>query len=1392
MIKSKALESNLAQTQVEVAIDPKYDCLRQIVAQYYGLLERLDTFLLEVSHPLKNWQFILESARGFALDYFHLFKAHSDGPDAIRQLIDIFCQALKADTEEAVKVDAADNLILFLQQIIKAAGAEYQRFLPTVCDTLAFIDDLDDTDLRRFVRSYYGLKPLVRLLAEVMDGGDDTGRLLCRLMVRNLQISQADWLKEPDPLPEFLEEIGIETAPEELEEIFGPIGHAVLNSQRGRLEAMGKDIAADAGSRLPQLLALTDHHEITRSYRRIPKQLYEAGGRSENRNQWKVVFLIQTMNIPGLAMIHEETLHDINRTLSWLIANQQPRYVHNLIQKTFRILEANTRRFPLTAIACVDNMGREIFRTGHSELIAYFIEAVIDLGFQSPGIQGVGNDWQLKVNSAHIQNIRTWMNLIGMQPDQSTRLLSNLIIHLAVSGVFIKDTDLFGRDITAFLNGRIGPVYNLSKQLCRLFPVYFNDIGAEGELRDISTRLDEICHRRDPLVHFLRKQSHVESSSRIIGFMDAILEFWAARDKAPLAPYLPPDIFDRIETQGPYVNGMHAIVRHLRANKAGRPEDLLNQDAAALQGLIGQAEGTPDEDRERVALFAQLYKLLNIKYNLASRNLKPYLDQLSPNAFPKLNRLKNALAEKDLESRTFQLLDYMELLKELILSPRKFEVREDIYKKRHFTVDIPSMYGSYREMKFDAMGLTLRLEALVNTLLDELVNDIDLSLITRATCDLIYGRLMLLNKALRIDGIESAEFEHYLDLLAHSMDIRGFSFTQYLDIYKGLAQAVRNIINDYFNSIHGEHLTRVLSGLSTDQILPRYQPANGPLDDDRLRHRVSEIFLRDRLAFSLGLQQVDLFLGRILNTLHQQANRLPEAILKRLLSYDPQRTFSALADPSEKATGIIYLGNKGLNMLRLHNFGFQVPPGFIITTEVFRCWEVIAHFPPAWENFREQLMTHIRRIEKITGRRFGGSSNPLLLSVRSGSSISQPGMMETYLDVGINPQIAGGLAKSSGNTWFAWDNYRRFLQCYGMALGLQRNDFDEVIAGHKKKWGVLLKREFSGSQMRTVALAYQQRIADAGFRIPEDPMDQLHAAIQAVIVSWGSTKAEAYRRIMGISDDWGTAITIQAMVFGNLSPNAGSGVVFTHNPRWAGDRMALWGDFTAGNQGEDVVAGLVTTMPVSLKQQEVEMRSTDITLETHFPEIYRAMERMAGTLVVEKGWAPQEMEFTFEGPSADQLYLLQTRDMAIREHHEVLTFNPIGKTPDRYLGHGVGVSGGAMSGRLVFTLEEVDHWRKAEPDTHLILVRGDTVPDDIQEIHAADGLLTARGGVTSHASVVAHRLGKTCVVGCDDMVCKETERSVVFNQRELATGDLISIDGREGSVYQGSLTIETT
>ena len=1391
-VKSKALEVNLAEYHIDVTVDAKYAALQDVMSKYYGLMEGLNTFLKELSHPLKNWRFIVTEARRYSLEYFHLLKSHPNGARAAELLVDIYSQAMDSDADLDVKSNAVDNLILFIQKIIKDAGADIDRFIPVIENTFQYFTRLPDDLFDVFVRSYY---PINRLADNFRNGARQPNfnfTALNLLLIKYFQHTYDYWLSEGDPQSWFTKEAAEIDLKDNFEEFFKKISHWQLHQWKHQIEDVKQHEALESVEVLERLLELPGFNQIVEEYRQIPRGLLELGNKSGRGQHFKLIFLFHIMNISGLSLIHEEILRDINQTLTWIIANENYRNIQRLIRKTFSILKERAGSYPATALNCVLNMGKGVYKTDEIDLVNFFIDSLIDLGFQAPMVVGVDDDWKIKVNNYHILNIRTWLELIELKPRWSYRLLSGLIVHLSLCGIFLRDIDLFPRDITRLLNSGIGPVYNLVKQLARLFPAYFNDIGAEGRLRDISTRIDEVTHRRDVLVHFLRKQSHVESSNRIIPFMEAIFQFWQTRDKTCLLPFVPPMIYEQIDTRGEFIDGVHTIMSEIQAGGLGIPDGFLTSSDAENHQLLSGLTNVSDVDRERFEHAVCLYKLLNQKYNLDYLELEGYLSQLKTEALPDLNRLAEALAEPDIKKRLFTILDYLEQVKSVIVSDKSYEIREDIYKKRHITIDIPSMYGSYHEMKFDCLGLTLRLESLVNVLFEELIANIDLTLITKATFYQIYSLLRLFDKALKLDGILSLEFELQLEFLAHSLEVKGFTQTQYLDIFKGFTQAVKNIINDYFNNAHGQNLTRILLQIPADRLLPKFLPQDEAVDYEKLQHRVSEIFFRDRIAMSLGLQQLDLFLSRILSTLFQQSYKLPKDKLRLLLLYDPQNAMTPIDYSRSRVTGIIHLGNKGLNMVRLKGHGYPIPAGFIITTEVFRCREIIDTYPPAETNFREQIAYNISRLENHTSKKFGDPRNPLLLSIRSGSSISQPGMMDTLLDVGNNEEITEGIARRTDNAWFAWDNYRRFLQCYGMAFGLKRDDFDAIIANFKQQLGIPFKRDFSGEQMRAIALSYKNMIRDAGIEVVETPYEQLYLAIKSVLDSWESARAQTYRKIIGISDDWGTAVTVQEMVYGNRSRQSGTGVVFTHNPRWSGDTLKLWGDFTVGNQGEDVVSGLVKTMPVSILQQEIEMRETDVTLETHFPEIYDTLKIWAHDLIDEKGWSPQEIEFTFESPSKEDLYLLQTRDMVIREKKKALTFDFEEDPQANYLGHGIGVSGGAMSGRLVFTLEEIEDWRLMEPGTSLILARNDTVPDDIREIHAADGLLTARGGLTSHAAVVAHRLGKTCVAGCTNLDCNESEKYFLFNQQRLNSGDYISIDGQEGSVYQGFIKVKET
>jgi pyruvate,orthophosphate dikinase len=1385
-ISSRALEVNIADYRVDVVIDPKYHVIQDVMSKYEGLQKALKAFLEEICHPRKNYQFIVKEARTFSLGYFYDLKTHPRGAEAVKLYVDIAIEALENSGNSEVRNDAFSNLYLLLQKFIRDSDEKMDDFLPVINYGFKQLSELTTDSFSLIARSYYQINRLARDVA-INIPADRDFTAVNGLLAKYYECTFSYWLSERDPRQWFENEIPGSVS-QEVSDLFVPLSHDQLRKRQKELRAVSESRSFKSLQALEELVTLPGYGDITGTYNTLPDKIFNAVTDEKLRHQYKLIVLFHTMNISGLSGLHEDTLRDINRDISWIIENEDIDHIQHLIETTFNILNRSIKKYPSTVLKSILNMGQGIYRTDESDLVHFFNEEVVKLGFQAPEFSGISDDWQIKGNLAHIENIRTWMELIKLNPKWSKKLLSSLIINLTLSGVLIKDTDLFPRNITGFLNADIKPVYNLVKQLMRLFPAYFNEIGAEGQLRDISTRIDEISGRKDRLIHFLRKQSHVESSNKIISLMEAILEFWKTGSKDGLKPYLPKNIFDEVETEGQYFDGVNKIINHIfDSRELKKMSEVLNLGEDYISGLFTEFSDEYRQDIERVALAITLYRLLSHKYCISYREIDEYIAQVESSIPHKMNDLRDALSIKDPYRKIARLLEILSELRDIILSEQEFPTQEDIYRKRHIAADIPSMYGSYKEAKFDALGLTFRLESLVNTLFEELTEEIDLHFITHDTFSRIYKYLQLFNEALILDGILSKEFEQQLDLMKRSLKIKLFTFSQYIDIFRGFTQAVRNIVSDYFDNIHKQNLGEISHQLSEDKLLPRFFYDSESREE--LVQKVSEGFLRDAIASSLGLQRLDLFLMRISNTLHEQADKLPVEKHYLLLTYNPRNVVTSISEPNSNLFDIVHLGNKALNIIRMKGLGLQVPPGFVVTTEVFRCRELIDSYVPARENFREKINREISALEKITGRHFGSPGNPLVVSVRSGAAVSQPGMMDSYLNVGMNEEIVRGLISETGKEWFAWDCYRRFLQSYGMSFGIPRDDFDAVIALFKKRYGVPLKKELSPEQMQDVTLAYKNLIESRGIKVEESPEEQLYIAIQRVLNSWNSEKAHTYRKIIGISDDWGTAVTVQKMIFGNLSEQSGSGVLFTHSPKYSADLLRPWGDYTIGNQGEDVVSGLVTTYPVSLFQARMENRPEEDALELKFPELFSALRETAKLLVYKKGWAPQDIEFTFEGPGRKDLFILQTRNMEMRERKGFSSFESAQEMTEKFLGHGIGVSGGALSGRAVFCFDDIERWRKDEPDTPLILVRGDTVPDDIKEISAAEGLLTARGGATSHAAIVANRLEKICVVGCRDLICLEKERKFVLNDKTVNAGEFISIDGSEGSIYFGRMKL---
>jgi len=501
------------------------------------------------------------------------------------------------------------------------------------------------------------------------------------------------------------------------------------------------------------------------------------------------------------------------------------------------------------------------------------------------------------------------------------------------------------------------------------------------------------------------------------------------------------------------------------------------------------------------------------------------------------------------------------------------------------------------------------------------------------------------------------------------------------------------------------------------------------------------------------------------------------------------------------------LGGKGANLDGMASIGLPVPPGFTISTPMCAVYYDQGEAFP--ESVKAEVANGIAHIEGVTGKKFGDASDPLLVSVRSGARVSMPGMMDTVLNLGLNDATVEGLAATSGDARFAWDSYRRFIQMYSdVVLGLDHGRFEEALEIAKEDRGYNLDTELSAADWQALVAAYKALVQELwGKPFPQDVHDQLWGAIGAVFGSWQSERAKVYRRLNDIPGDWGTAVNVQAMVFGNMGDTSATGVAFTRDPSTG--ENAYYGEFLINAQGEDGVAGIRTPQYLTRAARE-KAGARPASMEEAMPEVYAQLAAVFETL--EKHYRDmQDIEFTVE---RGKLWMLQTRsgkrtakaalkiavDMAseglITQEEAILRVDPAAldqllhptldpAAPRDVLTKGLPASPGAASGKVVFDADTAEKWAAA--NEAVILVRVETSPEDIHGMHAARGILTARGGMTSHAAVVARGMGRPCVSGAGTLAINAREKLFRVGTREVREGDLVTIDGATGEVMLGAV-----
>lgn len=1356
-IKSEALEANLTKTKsVEYVIPDNHLWFLSLSENYWGIHNRTREFFSELHHPYSNRKEVLELLTKVSLTDFWIFKDIDEREKAVLILLGIFDSLL----EEKLADELSKRLIFIYLDFF---DNNYDSFVEFDNLPLEFIRIID----KNLEDNYFGyLSNLGSFKKNLTKGASNpkTEQAVLGFMRKLIKENIGFWEKSTN-----------------IEKWYNDNKEKMSHDYTELIKSLGKEFFSyyyqqlkEAESWKMLCKAAFTFSDIIDAFRKKTDDF------KTSTEQFAYIFYL--IHLPGMVYHRNYLLIDLNNAIKRISNELNEEQFIQSIDYLFSLFFDFRHSHINYILDSILTLGKEIINTQNKSLIHYYENQIIKFGFINPGVAYLTNNWELKVNPNHIKNIRVWLDLIEYDPETMKNLLSALIINLRLGGIFIFDTDLFQKDVTKLLNSKISPIYKQIKQLTRVFPVYFNEIGAEGQLRDVTTIIDEVSHRNDKLIHFLRKQIHTEGNNSHIIITSDIIHFWADLNINRLKKIVPQNVFDSIDIESVWVTGVHAVIEKACKNNNYSLNDLLKKEKDELSSLLSAINHDDKNDVKRVSLIIELYQLLKEKYLFETTDISAILSHYPFIKDSEIEELESYLDSKNNMGALKLIYSFMVKLNEIIFNPEISEGWENIYYKRHIAFGIPSMYGQYREEKFEALGLTFRLERIASVLVDNIVSDIKTEYFTAKTLKEIFSVIQLLREGLSLDGIYDQGFDSNLKMLQHSLTSGSFTIKQYINIFQFMEVSIKEIINKYFMRPYGQLL---------NIIIPQYTPLEENISAD-IRKKIilqkSEIFYRELLSSAFLIQALDNFIGRVLVNLRKMVNYLSDKETQSIMTYDFDMVISPLYLETPAIDNQVFLGSKAYYLKKLYLNKFPVPPGFVITTEVFRRINSILKMPSLTREIDGLINFHISELERITGLKYGDPKAPLLLSVRSGAAISMPGAMNTFLNVGLNDEITEAHSKQNNFGWTSWDCYRRLLQTWGMSYGLERNDFDQIMIDYKQKYSVLRKIDFSPKIMREMAYAYKQLLTDNGIQFESDPFLQIKKAIISVFNSWDSSRAKVYREHLQIADEWGTAVIAQQMIFGNLHKESGAGVLFTHDVHEKVSDIRLAGDFSFLSQGEDIVAGLISTLPISERQRLNFYQKSPFSLESAFPKIYNRLKEIAHELIDVHGFGHQEIEFTFETPEPEDLYILQTRDMSIVKQTEMEVF----ATPEKEMekvGYGIGIGNKVLNGVIVFDKADLLLLKKNYPDKKAILVRPDTVPDDIEMIFECEGLLTARGGSTSHAAVTAVTLGKTGLVNCTDMMVFEKEKKCIINNNTFLTYDPIAIDGNKGIVYKGNYPI---
>jgi pyruvate, orthophosphate dikinase len=1004
-------------------------------------------------------------------------------------------------------------------------------------------------------------------------------------------------------------------------------------------------------------------------------------------------------------------------------------------------------------------MAQVLLDAGDEDLLRAYTDALKKIIIPAPRVSGFSSDtWAEIADPLHIERLRKFMRIIALDNTRFRDLLVHVICNLFVSGVFIPDESLFQREISAYLNsGGFENNFLLTHLLLQRLPVYFNDVGATGRIRDYTTEIDSWGN--DAVLYFLRKQVHVNASNYNVRLIGQIMECWAAEDPSLLRGAVPEDVLQKLDRGllSQYASVVHPLFESIGLLAEGKlyPERLLGIKAGEIRRRLAVSD-TTDEIRSKVLLLCRLYQEVLKKYSPATGGVE----------------------EGDIYERLPHYIERIKELKGVITAPEKTRPEESLYFKRHIAFGIPSVMGSYHEPKFNAMGELLRNEDRVRVIFEKIAAAIlekrgDFG---KRDPDSWINSLAYVNELFHLFGLGNFQVDELLTIFRTNRLYR----SQIADMLKLWRKELTWIV-EYFYRTFYKPLTAILEAFPKEALPGRLRGIDPKSAD--FGGKAANIIMRDILGSIAGPVELDKILDRLIAVFMSPAGPGVDLVFDHGASGETKMEFLALDElgDSEAMKLAPLIGTKAKNLAYLRNKGLPVPPGIVFLSKGADNYEGYTEST----GFAAALKRAVEKMEEKAGAFFGGGGKPLFLSVRSGSYISMPGILSSILYCGMNGRTIDAYIAATGNAWPAWDSYRRFLFHYGTVVhGLDAEVFEDISNRFFAERGIKTGEDLKADEMKRLAGLYAQELERRGLAVPGNVYDQLKEAVKAVYRSWHSVRAGQFRKALQVSEHWGTSVILMQMVAGNNS-GAGASVFFTRKPSTM--EKGVFGDTRERATGDDLAYGRLTNRPLTRQQALAGQES----LEETDPELFSLHRDLAGRIEEAMRGLPQEVEVTYvKKPDGKRLiYVLQTRRM---EFHRGFTkrFQDVCRMEESIIGRGAGVHGGALSGLATFTSSrELLRKMREELNMPLLLLRKSASTDDVSLMPEVDGILTSAGGATSHASILAQKFDLTAVVGCSDMVIRTDDKGDLYatiGTYTVTDGALISIDGSTGLVYSGS------